>query len=86
MTDQLCGIEIAKAFDHPITTIFVCAAKLMPEGPATILLLVVLVFCTAAVLIVFRYYAGLVSQGAARRARPRALFIANWGIAISFAT
>jgi hypothetical protein len=65
MTDQLCGIEIAKAFDHPITTIFVCAAKLMPEGPATILLLVVLVCCTAAVPFVFRYYAGLVGQGAA---------------------
>ena len=65
MTDQLCGIEIAKAFDHPLTTFAVCVAKRMPEGPATILLLVVLVFCTAAVPFVFRYYAGLVGQGAA---------------------
>jgi hypothetical protein len=65
MTDQLCGIEIAKFFEHPVTTFAVCVAKRMPEGPATILLLVVLVFCTAAVPIVFRYYAGLVSQGAA---------------------
>ena len=65
MTDQLCGIEIAKAFDHPLTTIFVCAAKLMPGGPGTILLLVVLVCCSAAVPFVFRYYAGLVGQGAA---------------------
>jgi hypothetical protein len=65
MTDQLCGIEIAKAFDRPLTTVFVCAAKLMPEGPATILLLVVLVFCTAALPFVFRYYAGVVGQGAA---------------------
>jgi hypothetical protein len=65
MTDQLCSIEIAKAFDRPLTTVFVCAAKLMPEGPATILLLVVLVFCTAALPFVFRYYAGVVGQGAA---------------------
>ena len=65
MTDQLCGIEIAKVFDHPLTTIFVCVVKLAPEGPATILLLVVLVCCTVAVPIVLRYYAGLVGQGAA---------------------
>jgi hypothetical protein len=70
MTDQLCGIEIAKAFDHPLTTFAVCVAKRMPEGPATILLLVVLVFCAAAVPFVFRYYAGLVGQGAALEGSP----------------
>jgi hypothetical protein len=65
MTDQLCGIEIANAFDRPFTTILACAGKLMPEGTAGILLLVVLVFCTAAVPYVFRYYLGVLGQGAA---------------------
>jgi hypothetical protein len=70
MTDQLCGIEIAKAFEHPVTTFAVCVAKRMPEGPATILLLVVLVCCTAAVPFIIRYYAGLVGQGAAPEGTP----------------
>jgi hypothetical protein len=64
MTDQLCGIEAEKAFHDPLGMLGACVAKVMPEGPVGTALFLVLVLCFSAVPFVFRYYVGLVGQGA----------------------
>jgi hypothetical protein len=64
MTDQLCGIEAEKAFHEPFTTLGVCALKVMPEGLLGTTLFWVLVLWAAPVPFVFRYYIGVLAQGA----------------------
>jgi hypothetical protein len=58
-------IEVDKAFDKPFTTLGVCALRVMPEGPVGTALFWLLVLGAFAVLIVFRYYVGVLAQGAA---------------------
>ncbi len=65
MTDQLSGSEAAKAISNPFGTLIEWLAGLLPEGPARILLYVVAGLCFLAAPIVYKYYLGVLAQGAA---------------------
>jgi hypothetical protein len=63
MSDQFCGIEAEKAFEHPLAFLGACAAKMMPEGPQVTVIFSVLVLCILLSPFVYRYYLGLLAQG-----------------------
>ncbi|WGJ15773.1 hypothetical protein QEV83_05805 [Methylocapsa sp. D3K7] len=65
MTDQLSGIGAAKAIGNPFGTFIEWMAGLLPEGPASILFYVVAGLCVLAARVVYKYYLGVLAQGAA---------------------
>jgi hypothetical protein len=64
MAEQLSGCEPAKFFDEPVKTIVGCLAELVPEGPGRTLLYVVVGLCAALAPFIYRYYLGVLAQGA----------------------
>jgi hypothetical protein len=64
MTDQLSGCEADKVLDAPLRTIVACLAEVLPKGPAQTALYWVAVLCILAVPIVYKYYIGVLAQGA----------------------
>ena len=64
MTDQLSACEADKVFDESVKTIVGCVATLVPEGPARTLLYVVVGVCAALSPFIYKYYLGVLAQGA----------------------
>jgi hypothetical protein len=64
LTEQLSGCEAVKVFDEPVKTIVGCVAALVPEGPARTLLYVVVGLCATFALFIYKYYLGVLAQGA----------------------
>jgi hypothetical protein len=64
MADQLSGCEADKVLDAPIKTIVECGLELLPPGPLRTLLYVIVGLCGALSPFIFRYYLGLLAQGA----------------------
>jgi hypothetical protein len=65
MTDQgAAGGEVAKAVSDPFGTIFGIATFYVPEGPLRTLVLVVYGLCGFIAPFVFKYYLGVLAQGA----------------------
>ena len=65
MTDQLSGSEAAKAIGDPFGTLAGLLAGFVPEGPARTAVLVVEGLCAAVAPFIYRYYLGVLAQGAA---------------------
>jgi hypothetical protein len=65
MTDQLSGCEADKVLDAPLRTIVGCLAEVLPKGPAQTALYWVAGLCILAALFIYKYYLGVLAQGAA---------------------
>jgi hypothetical protein len=64
MTDQTPGSDAAKAIGDPLGTVVGWMAGLLPEGPARTLLFVVTGLSILAAPFIYKYYLGLLAQGA----------------------
>jgi hypothetical protein len=64
MADQLSGCEADKVLDAPLRTIFGCLFGLVPGGPVRTLLIVLICLCVVLFPFVYRYYLGVLAQGA----------------------
>ncbi|MGB8901040.1 MAG: hypothetical protein WCC90_18135 [Methylocella sp.] len=64
MSDPVAGSEAAKAIGHPLGTIVGWLAGLLPEGPERTLLYVLVGLCAALARVVYKYYLGVLAQGA----------------------
>ncbi|MGH6834980.1 MAG: hypothetical protein ACREC9_05395, partial [Methylocella sp.] len=60
----LSGCEAAKVIDEPVKTIVECVAGLVPEGPLRTLLYVIAGLCVAVAPFIYKYYLGVLAQGA----------------------
>jgi hypothetical protein len=65
MADQLSGCEADKVLDAPLGTIFGCLFGLVPGGPVRTLLIVLICLCVVLFPFIYRYYLGVLAQGAA---------------------
>jgi hypothetical protein len=65
MTDQLSGCEADKVLDAPLRTIVGCLAEVLPKGPAQTALYWVAGLCIVAAPVLYKYYIGVLAQGAA---------------------
>jgi hypothetical protein len=65
MTDQLSGCEADKVLDAPLKTIVGCLAEVMPKGPVQTALYWVAGLCILAAPFIYKYYLGVLAQGAA---------------------
>jgi hypothetical protein len=65
MTDQLSGCEADKVLDAPLRTIVGCLAEVLPKGPAQTALYWVAGLCILAAPFIYKYYLGVLAQGAA---------------------
>jgi hypothetical protein len=66
MADQLSWSEAAaKAIGDPLATLGALLAGFMPEGPARTAVLVVACLCAALAPFIYKYYLGVLAQGAA---------------------
>ena len=65
MTDQLSGCEADKVLDTPLRTIVGCLAEVLPKGPAQTALYWVAGLCILAAPFIYKYYLGVLAQGAA---------------------
>jgi hypothetical protein len=65
MTDQLSGCEADKVLDTPLRTIVGCLAEVLPKGPAQTALYWVAGLCIVAAPVMYKYYIGILAQGAA---------------------
>jgi hypothetical protein len=64
MADQLSGSEAAKAIGDPFGTLGTLLAGFVPEGPARTLVLVIMGLCAIAAPVIYKYYLGVLAQGA----------------------
>jgi hypothetical protein len=64
MTDQLSGCEAEKVLDAPLRTVVGCLAEVLPKGPAQTALYWVAGICIIAAPFIYRYYLGVLAQGA----------------------
>jgi hypothetical protein len=69
MADQSSTGEIAKEIGNPIGTFFGWVAGFIPERPLRTLFVVVVVLCIAAIPFIYKYYLGVLAQGANRKVR-----------------
>jgi hypothetical protein len=65
MSDQLSGCEADKVLDAPLRTIVGCLAEVLPIGPAQTALYWVAGLCILAAPFIYKYYLGVLAQGAA---------------------
>jgi hypothetical protein len=65
MVDQLSGCEADKVLDAPLRTIVGCLAEVLPKGPAQTALYWVAGLCIIAAPVMYKYYIGILAQGAA---------------------
>lgn len=64
MADAGSSIDVAKAIGDPLATLGALLNAVTPEGPAQTALFLVVGLCVAAAPFVFRYYTGVLGQGA----------------------
>ncbi len=64
MADAGSSIDVAKAIGDPLATLGALLNAVTPEGPVQTALFLVLGLCVAAAPFVFRYYIGVLGQGA----------------------
>lgn len=64
MADPSCVGDISKTIHDPLGTLSVCALGLLPEGPLRNLVVVVVGVWIAAIPFVYKYYLGVLGQGA----------------------
>jgi hypothetical protein len=61
----LSGCEADKVLDAPLRTIVGCLAEVLPKGPAQTALYWVAGLCILAAPVMYKYYIGILAQGAA---------------------
>jgi hypothetical protein len=64
MVDAGSSVDVAKAIADPLSTLGALVSAVTPEGPVRTVLFLVLGLCVAAAPFVFRYYIGVLGQGA----------------------